>query len=140
MAAVAYPRRATGGRPDPLSPAPAGPLQPSARPVAGGAAPGPGVLASSVYRRRRALLLLALVPACLLLARVGAAVSGAGPGAFAGASVPASGQVYVVRPGDTVWSIAHRYDPGGDERPLVATITEELGGAALQPGQVLRIP
>ena len=38
------------------------------------------------------------------------------------------GYVYVVRPGDTLWSIATRLDPSGDPRPLVAQLEAEVHG------------
>lgn len=79
----------------------------------------------------------------LFLVRMGTVVLGGGPLTAPegpGGSTPAAAQVYVVQPGDTVWSIAHRFDPEGDERPLVAEITAELGGATVQPGQAIRIP
>ncbi|MGC8627542.1 MAG: LysM peptidoglycan-binding domain-containing protein [Acidimicrobiales bacterium] len=50
------------------------------------------------------------------------------------------GQLYVVRPGDTIWSVALRYDRGGDPRPLVDQLEGEVGGGALQPGEELVVP
>ena len=47
--------------------------------------------------------------------------------------------MYVVQPGDTVWTIAHRLDPTGDPRATVDRIVALNGGAALQPGQRLRL-
>jgi nucleoid-associated protein YgaU len=50
-------------------------------------------------------------------------------------------QVYVVRPHDTLWTIAARfYD--GDPREGVWTLRERnrLGGTLLVPGQRLRVP
>jgi nucleoid-associated protein YgaU len=49
---------------------------------------------------------------------------------------------YVVRPGDTLWSIAERLRPGEDPRPLVDAIERANGISAgdLVPGQSLRIP
>jgi len=102
---------------------------------------------AAVYRRRRlaAALLLSLVLslAYLSLAHLGAAFPGSGPltaSGGPGSAVAVADQLYVVRPGDTVWSIAHRFQPGGDERPLVDSLISELHGAALQPGQAIRIP
>ena len=50
------------------------------------------------------------------------------------------GQVYVARPGDTIWAIAVAYSRGGDPRPLVANLESEIGGGALQPGERLIVP
>jgi Tfp pilus assembly protein FimV len=55
-----------------------------------------------------------------------------------GQSVPARA-VYVVQPGDTIWSIAHELDPSGDTRAMVDRIVALNGGAALEPGQRLRL-
>lgn len=51
-------------------------------------------------------------------------------------------QVYVVRTGDTVWSIAERAAEGTDPRPLVDAIAARNGidAGAVVPGQALVIP
>ena len=48
--------------------------------------------------------------------------------------------VVVVKPGDTLWSIATWLDPGADPRRLVAELRELAGSAVLRPGQRLVIP
>lgn len=52
-----------------------------------------------------------------------------------------AGEPYRVQSGDTLWSIAVRHYRG-DPRQGVWRLQREnrLGGAALQPGQVLRVP
>ncbi|HEV2360585.1 MAG TPA: LysM peptidoglycan-binding domain-containing protein [Acidimicrobiales bacterium] len=50
------------------------------------------------------------------------------------------GATYVARAGDTLWGIALRVDPNGDPRPIVAALSNELGGATLQPGDLLTLP
>ena len=52
-----------------------------------------------------------------------------------------AGSPYRVRPGDTLWSIAATHYRG-DPRQGVWRLQREngLGGAALQPGQVIVIP
>jgi nucleoid-associated protein YgaU len=52
-----------------------------------------------------------------------------------------AGEPYRVRPGDTLWSIAAEHYRG-DPRQGVWRLRREnrLAGAALQPGQVLRLP
>jgi hypothetical protein len=52
----------------------------------------------------------------------------------------AGGFAYVVKPGDTLWSIASRAEPGADPRPLVDRLQAELHGQELQPGDRLLIP
>lgn len=51
-------------------------------------------------------------------------------------------QVYVVRAGDTVWSIAERAVGGADPRSLVDAIAARNGidAGAVVPGQALVIP
>ena len=48
--------------------------------------------------------------------------------------------MYVARPGDTIWSVAVRYDRGEDPRPLADLLEAQIGGAVLQPGQRLMVP
>ena len=52
-----------------------------------------------------------------------------------------AGEPYRVRPGDTLWSIAAAHYRG-DPRQAVWRLRHEndLGGAELRPGQVLRLP
>jgi hypothetical protein len=85
---------------------------------------------------------LALVGVAALLG-AGAAASGPAPtanGEVTGAAVAPSAPVtgageVVVRPGDTLWSIASGLRPDGDVRPLVDELAERAGGATLVPGQ-----
>ena len=58
---------------------------------------------------------------------------GGGPLTTTGAAassgpIPAGTTAYVVRSGDTLWSIAARIDPSGDERPVVDALAKETGG------------
>lgn len=89
-----------------------------------------------------------LVVGAALLITAGSVVlqavrTGGGPlttgGATPGINL-ASDQVWVVQPGDTVWSIAQAADPGADVRPLVDRITAELKGQPLYPGERILIP
>jgi hypothetical protein len=103
----------------------------------------------AVLRRRRltaALVVLALALVVMVGARaVQGALgrTGSGPLSAAGAgpgSNLASDQVWVVQPGDTIWSIAEAVEPGSDVRPLVDEISAELKGAPIYPGEQIRIP
>jgi hypothetical protein len=47
---------------------------------------------------------------------------------------------YLVRPGDSFWSIARSMHPQGDVRPLVADLIEAHGSAVLQVGDRLELP
>ena len=103
----------------------------------------------AVIRRRRLGVALVLVGIAFLaivgtldvqavLGRTGSgplSAAGAGPGLRLAAD-----QVWVVQPGDTVWSIARSVEPGADVRPLVDRIDAELKGAPLYPGERIRIP
>lgn len=53
-----------------------------------------------------------------------------------------SSRTYVVRPGDTLWSIAARFEPSTDPRIVVDAIGSANGvdPGALVPGQQLAIP
>jgi LysM repeat protein len=58
-------------------------------------------------------------------------------------SHPAPHRVYVVRPGDTLWSIAIRIDPpGADPRPTVDRLTalNHVLDAEITPGERLVLP
>lgn len=99
-----------------------------------------------VYRRRRVVALMALVIAALLVVtgvRLVLGGSGGGPptaAGSAGAGILSAGQVYVVQPGDSLWSIVEASRPSGDPRPEVDRLAAQLHGRPLQPGQVLQLP
>lgn len=131
------------------------PLAPSPRP-ARQRRTGSVRLPARVYRERRiaAAVGAAVLLAVLVLAVVGATsvvgaltTSSADAGAPAAATVdgvvappaPAGAdQVWVVQPGETLWTIAAELRPDGDVRELVDVLAERAGGASLQAGQ--RIP
>jgi nucleoid-associated protein YgaU len=89
-------------------------------------------------RGRRLLTVLVLAAGFGLAAVVGAALDGDGNELrLAGESS------VVVRPGDTLWSIASTVAGGADVRPVIDEIQRlnDLGPAAtLVPGQVLLLP
>jgi hypothetical protein len=107
---------------------------------------------AAVYRRRRLLaagLFLVAIAAALVLAQLIQAGIGGGPLTTTGAPaaqaggpamIPAGTRFYVVRPGDTIWSVADRLDPNGDERPLVDVLQRELKGSTLYPGEQIPLP
>ena len=110
-------------------------------------------LDQAVYRRRRIMVLLAAVAVLGLAAYAAAGVvqgvaawrtdpssepAAVLPGSTASSAAVAS-DVYLVEPGDTLWSIAERIAPGEDPRPIVYRLAQQTGGASLRPGQRLTL-
>lgn len=103
---------------------------------------------AAVFRRRRILAALAVITvvtlAVLLLVNVASLLGGrsatavpvtSASAAALGSTDLVSSATYVVKPGDTLWAIAHRLQPQGDVRGLVDELADRQGGAALQAGQ-----
>ena len=98
-------------------------------------------------RRRRLVALLIAVALVGALATAGRALLGAAatiePSSpqpvDAPARPPTVGQTYVVKPGDTLWSIAAAIAPDSDPRPVVDALREQNGGPDLQAGERLTI-
>ena len=94
-------------------------------------------MARTRVRRRR------LVALCAAIGLVGVL---SGPVAHAvgvgGAQEAKTPRTYVVRSGDTLWSIASRFEPSTDPRIVIDAITSANGvdPGALMPGQQLSIP
>jgi len=88
-----------------------------------------------VRRRRLVAIAIALGVLGVLSGPVANAV-----GVGGAAARPA--RTYVIRPGDTLWSIARRSFPSTDPRLVVGAISDanDLDPAALVPGQQLVIP
>ncbi|HEX7444375.1 MAG TPA: LysM domain-containing protein [Acidimicrobiales bacterium] len=106
----------------------------------------------AIYRRRRLGLALGVVTAVLVgyLALTGLrVVLGAGPAARPAATAPADATLvdahpvvassYVVKSGDTLWSIARSLKPTGDIRRLVDELSSRVGPGPLQAGQALSV-
>jgi Tfp pilus assembly protein FimV len=92
-------------------------------------------------RGRRALAMLAALPAVLALAIAviggSSALASGEPGAPAGTF-----ETVTVASGDTLWSIAQEVAPDADPRDVVAAIERlnALGGSVLTAGQHLALP
>jgi len=101
----------------------------------------------ATYWCRRAFVAALVVGLVLLMAQAGAALGGsslATPGrstTSAGASVASASasavRHTVVRPGDSLWSVASRLAPGSDPRPVVDALSEARNGAPLTPGETV---
>ena len=92
----------------------------------------------AVYWRRRVTVLVALA-FLALAARAVLGVLGVGPLAASGAPAGRA-HVYVVQPGDTLWTIAESVHPGDDVRAYVDRLSAALGSGSLQPGERLTVP
>jgi hypothetical protein len=92
---------------------------------------------AEVYRRRRLAVLAALVVLLSSVVLLGAQIGRAGAELD---GPPPAPEVYVVQPGDTLWSIADQVAPGADRRDVVGRLTDAAGGSALVPGQRIELP
>lgn len=82
---------------------------------------------------------------CALLVALGLPLRALGGGPVAqpparSGSVLSGATVYVVQPGDTLWSIAAQFDRGGDPRPLARAIAAEIGSDSVVAGERIPIP
>ena len=96
-----------------------------------------------VYRRRRFMAAVVLGLLVSALSLLGGELIGWVTGTPGATQVEASGQsvIYVVQPGDTLWSIAGSINPDGrDLRATVDRLVDAAGGSVLQPGQRIVLP
>lgn len=133
--------------PEPEPATPPAPTPPPLRVIPGGReAALRRRLPAHVYRRRRLLVLVG----ALLVAVVATVTLGVGqfddtatagtttadaevqPGV--GGDVESLPESYVVQPGDTLWSIAHKLRPTDDPRSLVDELASRNGGSSLEAG------
>ena len=94
-------------------------------------------MARTRVRRRRLVALCAAIGLVGVLS--GPVAHAVGVGGVQEAKTP---RTYVVRSGDTLWSIASRFEPSTDPRIVIDAITSANGvdPGALMPGQQLSIP
>ena len=97
----------------------------------------------AVYLRRRAVAVLLGMVLVLVMAQAGAALGGSPlasperrPAAAHNAASTAARST-VVRPGDSLWSVASRLAPGSDPRPVVDALAEARHGTVLVPGETI---
>jgi len=117
-------------------------LEPAATPTARRARPRPvarrGARPSAATFWRRRLVAGAVGLAVLVMAGKAGAALGGSP-----LAAPERGPAItrqVVQPGDTLWSIAERLEPGRDPRPVVDALAAARGDAPLVPGEVIARP
>jgi nucleoid-associated protein YgaU len=101
-----------------------------------------GMTRTRVRQRRRLTGASLAVAAAVILSAPVADALGRHAGPVAGSPPRRVEQVYVVRSGDTLWSIAERTAEGSDPRYVVDAIVERNGidPGALVPGQSIVIP
>ena len=95
--------------------------------------------ASLEVRRRRTLLAMMGLALALLALPLGGS-GGASHTTGSASAAQLHGGAYVVRSGDTLWTIAQRVDPTGDPRPLVSQMAAELGTYTIVPGEQVTVP
>ena len=130
--------------PTTLPSGPAAPPRPALRVLEGGRDPG-RLARRAVYRRRRAVALATLatlvVVITLLVGAISARFAGGGhPSSAVGAPSPIASSLYVVQPGDTLWSIAASVAPDTDVRLTVDRLVEANGAAPITVGQRIVLP
>ena len=91
---------------------------------------------AATYWRRRVIAVVVGLTALVMAGKAGAALGGS-PLAVPERR-PATSQS-IVRPGDSLWSIAARLEPDRDPRPVVDALTAARGGAPLVPGEVVNL-
>jgi hypothetical protein len=107
----------------------------SRRAVAAGSA---RVVSPATYWKRRVVVVLLAVALVLVMARAGAALGGitpATPERHPARSEQTTSRSTVVRPGDSLWTVAQRLAPGDDPRPVVDALSEARHGTVLTPGE-----
>ena len=109
------------------------PTTPPHHAVAAGSA---GVVSRATYWRRRLVVALLVVALVLVMARAGAALGGSTPPAPERHPAQQVAST-VVRPGDSLWTVAERLAPGDDPRPVVDALSEARHGTVLTPGETI---
>jgi len=124
--------------------APGGPAAPAARPPV--TKPRPARTRARLTRRGRVVVVTLLAASMVLVAAL-AWLAGTARADAAGSGVPSSAVYHslrsvVVQPGQSLWSIATRYEPASDPRGVIQEIIDlnALSGTSVQPGQHLWLP
>jgi nucleoid-associated protein YgaU len=98
---------------------------------------------AAIQARRRAVAAAVVVGAAVVGLALPLSVLGGRPASVTpspSVAAAAGATVYVVQPGDTLWSIAQRLDGGGNPRPLAEALARETGSATVVPGERIAVP
>jgi hypothetical protein len=99
------------------------------------------VVSPVTYWRRRIAVVVIAVALVLVMARAGGALGGSTPAAPerhpAQSSAVTTAESTVVRPGDSLWTVAQRLVPDDDPRPVVDALAEARHGTVLTPGETI---
>ena len=112
------------------------------------AAGGSRAVTRATYWRRRFVVVALAVALVLVMAQAGSALGGSlatperrpAVGAATAASTGSrntGSRITVVRPGDSLWSVAARLAPGTDPRPVVDALADARHGTVLVPGETV---
>ena len=94
-------------------------------------------LSAATYRRRRFVVALGVALVLLTAGKAGAAL---GSSPLEAPGRPPSATHYVVRSGDSLWSVARRLAPDEDPRPVVDALEAARHGSPLLPGETVALP
>lgn len=64
----------------------------------------------------------------------------ASPGSVSAGAALVPHSLYVVQPGDTMWTIAERLAPPGSPQTIVAELQAQVGSNSVEPGEILHLP
>jgi hypothetical protein len=92
-------------------------------------------VSAATYRRRRIAAALAAVAVVAVAGRTAGAALGSSP--LAAPERRPSVVSYVVRPGDSLWTVAGKVAPGQDPRAVVDALASSRHGAQLVPGETV---
>lgn len=81
-----------------------------------------------------------VVATALIGTGVAGFIAGRATAPESGPEQPEATVSYVVKPNDTIWSIASYAHGEGEIRPLVDKLQDQMGGTEIHPGEVMQIP
>ena len=98
----------------------------------------PPRVSAATYRRRRIVFALgAALMTVLVVLVAGQAGAALGSTPLEAPGRPPAVTRYVVRSGDSLWSVARRVAPDRDPRPVVDALAEARQGSPLLPGETI---